>query len=115
VAIARVLANDPRVLLMDEPFGALDALTRDHLQEELLKIWKATRKTVFFITHSVEEACYLGTRVVVMSPRPGRIVAEVPVPFSARESGGDSRAVKSSVEFIELRERILKLIWHEGE
>jgi taurine transport system ATP-binding protein len=114
VAIARVLANDPRVLLMDEPFGALDALTREHLQEELLKLWKTTGKTVVFITHSVEEACYLGMRVVVMSPRPGRIVAEVPAPFSVRESGGDSRAVKSSVEFVELRERILKLIWHEG-
>jgi taurine transport system ATP-binding protein len=61
----------------------------------------------------VEEACYLGTRVVVMSPRPGRIMAAVSAPFSARESGGDSRAVKSSPEFIELRERILKLIWHE--
>jgi taurine transport system ATP-binding protein len=115
VAIARVLANDPRVLLMDEPFGALDALTREHLQEELLKIWKATRKTVFFITHSVEEACYLGTRVLVMSPRPGRIVAEVTTPFGAREGGGDSRSVKSSAEFIELRERILKLIWNDGD
>jgi NitT/TauT family transport system ATP-binding protein/taurine transport system ATP-binding protein len=114
VAIARVLVNEPRVLLMDEPFGALDALTREHLQEELRKLWKTTGTTVFFITHSVEEACYLGTRVVVMSPRPGRIVAEVPMPFSARESGEDSRAVKSSVEFVELRERILKLIWHEG-
>src|SRR5207245_6884373 len=96
VAIARVLANDPKILLMDEPFGALDALTREHLQEELLKIWKATAKTVFFITHAVEEACYLGTRVLVMSPRPGRIVAEVTAPFGAREGGGDSRAVKSS-------------------
>ena len=113
VAIARVLVNDPRILLMDEPFGALDALTREHLQEELLKIWKATGKTVFFITHSVEEACYLGTRVIVMSPRPGRVVAAVEAPFSRSRSGGEGRAVKSSPEFVELREHILKFIWDE--
>jgi ABC-type taurine transport system ATPase subunit len=113
VAIARVLANDPRILLMDEPLGALDALTREHLQDELLKIWKETGKTILFITHSVEEACYLGTRVVVMSPRPGRVVETVTTPFSRRGSAGDGRAVKSSPEFVALRERILALIWNE--
>lgn len=111
VAIARVLANDPRILLMDEPFGALDALTREHLQEELLKIWKTTRKTVFFITHSVEEACYLGTKIVVMSPRPGRILAVLDGPFSRQAGTQDSRAVKSSPEFVALREAVLKYIW----
>jgi taurine transport system ATP-binding protein len=111
VAIARVLANDPRILLMDEPFGALDALTREHLQEELLKIWKATRKTVFFITHSVEEACYLGTRVVVMSPRPGRVLATLEAPFSRQGGEADSRRVKSSPEFVALREEVLRYIW----
>lgn len=111
VAIARVLANDPRILLMDEPFGALDALTREHLQEELLKIWKTTRKTVFFITHSVEEACYLGTKIVVMSPRPGRILASLDAPFSRQAGNQDSRAVKSSSEFVALREAVLKYIW----
>jgi ABC-type taurine transport system ATPase subunit len=114
VAIARVLANDSRVLLMDEPFGALDALTREHLQEELLKIWKATRKTVFLITHSVEEAVYLATDIVVMSPRPGRIIARIEAPFSRRE-GADSRRVKSLPEFVALREKVLRLIWGESE
>src|SRR5207248_9554593 len=93
-AIARVLVNEPRIMLMDEPFGALDALTREHMQEELLKIWRATRTTVLFITHSVEEAVYLGTRVLMMSPRPGRIEADVEVPFS-RQPVADSRTAKS--------------------
>jgi ABC-type taurine transport system ATPase subunit len=114
VAIARVLANDPRILLMDEPFGALDALTREHLQEELLKIWRETGKTVFFITHSVEEAVYLATTVAVMSPRPGRVLATVETPFSREAPGRGSRVVKSSPEFVALRERILALIWSEG-
>ncbi len=113
VAIARVLANDPRILLLDEPFGALDALTREHMQEELLRIWKETRKTAFFITHSVEEACYLGTRIVVMSARPGRILAAIDAPFSRQTATADSRAVKSSPEFVALREQVLKLIWAE--
>lgn len=111
VAIARVLANDPRILLMDEPFGALDALTREHLQEELLKIWKQTGKTVFFITHSVEEACYLATTILIMSPQPGRILASIEALFSRGASDRDSRAVKSSQEFVALREQVLKYIW----
>ena len=113
VAIARVLANDPRILLMDEPFGALDALTREHMQDELLHIWKETRKTAFFITHSVEEACYLATRIVVMSPRPGRVIAAIDAPFSRQAGGADGRAVKSSAEFVALREQVLRLIWSE--
>lgn len=81
VAVARALVDDREILLMDEPFGALDEQTRLVLQQELLRIWEATRKTVVFITHSVDEALALADRVLVMSPRPGRLVADLAVPF----------------------------------
>ncbi|ADB53259.1 ABC transporter ATP-binding protein [Conexibacter woesei] len=101
--IARVLANDPAIMLLDEPFGALDALTRDRLQDELHRIWLGSGKTALFITHSVEEAVYLGTRVLVMSPRPGRIVFDEPVPFATGERGA---ALRAAPEFVAFREHV---------
>ena len=79
VALARVLAFDPKVLLMDEPFGALDAQTRESMQEEVMQLWARTRKTIVFVTHDIEEAVYLGDRVVVLTSRPGRIKEEVKI------------------------------------
>ncbi|MBS0565328.1 MAG: ABC transporter ATP-binding protein [Proteobacteria bacterium] len=111
VALARCLANDPDVVLMDEPLGALDALTREKMQGLVLKLWKETGKTVVLITHSVEEALLLGERLIVMAPRPGRIFREYRLPFAERGVTSDLRSVKKSEGFAEKRSEILEMIW----
>nr|WP_273336104.1 ABC transporter ATP-binding protein [Clostridium luticellarii] len=110
VAIARVLANDPEVLLMDEPFGALDALTREQMQNLLRHIWSENKKTVLFITHDIDEALYLATRVIVMSKRPGKIIKQFNIEFTKYEGLGNLNDVKYSDEFKKLHGDILGLI-----
>jgi len=116
VALARCLANDPRIILMDEPLGALDALTREKMQRLVLDLWNETGKTIVLVTHSVEEALYLGDKLFVMAPRPGRIERTYDLPF-AREAltTEDAREFKTSKDFIRTREEILTMIWEMEE
>jgi len=115
VALARCLANDPGLILLDEPLGALDALTRERMQSLIFGLWRETRKTILLITHSVEEALFLGQRVVIMAPRPGRIVKEYRLPFAERARESSPREVKSSHDFVEAGEEILSMIWSMEE
>ncbi|MYS79607.1 ABC transporter ATP-binding protein [Embleya scabrispora] len=108
-AIARAYAVDPKVLLMDEPFGALDALTRVQMQDSLLETWNRDRRTVMFITHDVDEAVYLANRVVVMAARPGRIHRVIPVdlPYPRTEK------MRLSAEFADLRREVWNAVYHQ--
>lgn len=115
VAIARSLINNPEILLMDEPFGALDALTREQMQDLLRTIWWETGKTIFFITHDVDEALQLGTRVLVMSKNPGRVLEDVPIHFSKEFVEEGTNKARFSEEFYEIRQHILHLISEEVE
>ncbi|WP_426420335.1 ABC transporter ATP-binding protein [Bradyrhizobium genosp. A] len=110
VAIARSLAYDPEVLLMDEPFAALDAQTRETLQGELLRIWRATGKTIVFITHGIDEAVVLGQRVAVMTSRPGRIKQLIDIPEVLRDEADD---VRSLPEFGHVRHEVWSLLRDE--
>ena len=111
VALARCLANDPSLILMDEPLGALDALTREKMQMLILKLWEETGKTIILITHSVEEAMMLGDRLLVMAPRPGRIEKVYDLPFAKDALKDSARAIKQRPDFIKIREEILNMIW----
>ena len=115
VALARCLANEPDVILMDEPLGALDALTREKMQSLVLDLWKETGKTIILITHSVEEALLLGERLLVMAPRPGRIHKEYRLPFADMGVGKDLREVKKHPDYNSTREEILSMIWEMEE
>jgi NitT/TauT family transport system ATP-binding protein len=108
VGIARALANDPSILLMDEPFGSIDAQTRNLMQKELLRIWQTTKKTVMFVTHSVEEAVFLADKIIIMTARPGKVRETIEVPLARPRD-------RTSQEFIKIRARVLAELEEEFE
>ena len=110
VAIARTMANKPEVLLMDEPFGALDAQTRIVMQEMLIQVWEREKTTVVFITHDIDEAIMLGTRIYVMSRRPGRIEAVFPVEIDCERG----HAMLADPQFLTLKKRIMDMLWEQS-
>lgn len=116
VGIARALAANPQLLLLDEPFGALDAFTREQMQTLLLTLWHETGKQVLLITHDIEEAIFMATELVLLSPGPGRVVERLPLDFSRRFVAGEPcRSIKSDPRFIEQREYILSRVFDQRE
>lgn len=116
VGIARALAANPQLLLLDEPFGALDAFTREQMQTLLLKLWHETGKQVLLITHDIEEAIFMATELVLLSPGPGRVVERLPLDFSRRFVASEPcRSIKSDPRFIEQREYILSRVFDQRE
>ncbi len=116
VGIARALAVDPRLLLLDEPFGALDAFTREQMQELLLTIWRDTGKQILLITHDIEEAVFLASELLLLSPGPGQVVERLSLNFGQRYAEGEPcRAIKSDPEFIARREDVLGKVFQQRE
>jgi len=115
VSIGRTLINEPEILLMDEPFSALDALTREQLQDALRDLWIEKKNTIFFITHDIDEALIMGTRVLVMSPRPGRIIKDEPLDFTLQISADGNSRRKLSESYFQTRRMLYQLICGESE
>ena len=100
---------------LGQPLGALDALTREKMQGLVLRLWKETGKTIVLITHSVEEALFLGERLIVMAPRPGRVIRDMALPFAEMALRTEARTVKASADFVQVREEVLSMIWSMEE
>ncbi|HBV40301.1 MAG TPA: taurine ABC transporter ATP-binding subunit [Erwinia sp.] len=116
VGIARALAADPQLLLLDEPFGALDAFTREQMQELLLNLWRDSGKQVLLITHDIEEAVFLASELILLSPGPGRIIERLPLAFGRRYADGEAcRSIKSDPDFIATREHVLSQVFQQRE
>ena len=116
VGIARALAANPQLLLLDEPFGALDAFTREQMQTLLLTLWQETGKQVLLITHDIEEAVFMATELVLLSPGPGRVLERLPLNFARRfVAGEESRSIKSDPQFIAMREYVLGRVFAQRE
>ncbi len=116
VGIARALAANPQLLLLDEPFGALDAFTREQIQTLLLRLWHETGKQVLLITHDIEEAVFMATELVLLSPGPGRVLERLPLEFARRYVAGEPvRSIKSDPLFIEQREYVLSRVFEQRE
>ena len=116
VGIARALAADPQLLLLDEPFGALDAFTREQMQELLLNLWRDSGKQVLLITHDIEEAVFLASELILLSPGPGKVIERLSLDFGRRYAAGEAcRAIKSDPAFIERREYVLSRVFQQRE